>query len=185
MKRLMQLVSGAAALAAAFTLNTYAASARPGQVDFGNLSPPAGSGQFVEINISDTLFSLATSLVEKPEPALAGLLKGLHRVHVTVVGLDEQNRGELRERMTTIRKDLDSRGWERVVTVRQQAKDVAICLKPAEGNAIDGLVVTVFEEGKQAVFINVVGNVRPDQLSLLGERLHIEELKKAGKAAKQ
>jgi hypothetical protein len=97
-------------------------------------------------------------------------------VHVAVVGVDEQNRGELRERMTTIRKELDSTGWERVVTVRQQAQDVAICLKPAEGNAIDGLVVTVFEEGKQAVFINVVGNVRPDQLSLLGERLHIEEL---------
>jgi hypothetical protein len=185
MKLLTRLTCGAAALAAAFTLTAHAASVRPGQVDFGTFSPPAGGGQFVEINISDTLFSLATSLVEKPEPALAGLLKGLHRVHVTVVGLDDQNRGELKERMATIRKDLDAKAWERVVTVRQQAQDVAIFLKTAEGNSVEGLVVTVLEEGKQAVFINVVGNIRPDQLSLLGERFRIEELKKAGKAVKR
>jgi hypothetical protein len=28
----------------------------------------------------------------------------------------------------------------------------------------------------------VVGNIRPEQISMLGERLHMDELKKAGKA---
>ena len=40
--------------------------------------------------------------------------------------------------------------------------------------------MVVFEGNKQAVFINVDGNLRPEQLSLIGERLHLEELKKAG-----
>jgi hypothetical protein len=34
---------------------------------------------------------------------------------------------------------------------------------------------------KEAVFVNVVGDIKPDQLSMLGDRLHIDPLKKLGK----
>src|SRR5947207_116168 len=42
--------------------------------------------------------------------------------------------------------------------------------------------VEVTEAERQAVFVNVVGNIKPEQLALLGEKLHIDPLKKIGKA---
>jgi hypothetical protein len=36
-------------------------------------------------------------------------------------------------------------------------------------------------DGKQqAIFVNIVGDIKPEQLALLGDRLHIEPLKKIG-----
>jgi hypothetical protein len=185
MKRLMSLVSGTAVLAVALTLNLNAAPVAPGQVDFGAFTPPGGGGEFVEINISGDLISLATRVVEKQEPELAQLLNGIHRVRVNVIGLDDENRPELQKRVESVRKDLDGKGWERLVTVRQQAQDVSVYLKMRNKDTVEGLVVVVLEENKQAVFVNVAGNIRPEQLSQLGDRLHIDALKKAGKAVEK
>jgi hypothetical protein len=185
MKRLMSLLNGTAVLAVALTLNLNAAPVAPGQVDFGAFTPPGGGGEFVEINISGDLISLATRVVEKQEPELAQLLNGIHRVRVNVIGLDDENRPELQKRVESVRKDLDGKGWERLVTVRQQAQDVSVYLKMRNKDTVEGLVVVVMEENKQAVFVNVAGNIRPEQLSQLGDRLHIDALKKAGKAVEK
>ena len=40
--------------------------------------------------------------------------------------------------------------------------------------------MVVIDGGKQAVFVNVVGDIKPEQLSMLGETLHIDPLKKLG-----
>ncbi|MEI6393275.1 MAG: DUF4252 domain-containing protein [Verrucomicrobiota bacterium] len=185
MKPLTCLARGTAILTAALALNASAGSLSTGQVDFGAFSPPSSGGEFVEINVSDCLISLATRLVEKEEPEIAQLLKGIHLVRVNVIGLDDQNRPELEKRIAGIRKDLDAKGWERLVTARQQAQDVGIYLKTSNKDTVEGLVVLVMQGNKQAVLINVVGNIKPEQLSLLGDRLHIDELKKAGKAARK
>lgn len=47
--------------------------------------------------------------------------------------------------------------------------------------AIQGVAITVVEE-RQAVFVNVVGNIKPEQVALLGERFDIEPLRKVGLA---
>ena len=43
--------------------------------------------------------------------------------------------------------------------------------------------MTVMDGTKQAVFVNVVGNIKPEQLALIGDRLNIEPLKKLGHPA--
>ena len=48
--------------------------------------------------------------------------------------------------------------------------------------AVEGLVVTVLEGKRQAVLVNVVGDIRPEKLALIGERFHIEPLKKISQA---
>lgn len=181
----MKCVSGTAVLAAALSLNLNAAPVAPGQVDFGAFTPPGGGGEFVEVNIGGDLISLATRVVEKQEPEIAQLLNSIHRVHVNVIGLDDQNRSELAKRVESVRKDLDGKGWERLVAVRQQAQDVTVYIKMHNKETVDGLVVVVLEDNKQAVFVNVAGNIRPEQLSLLGDRLHIDALKKAGKTVEK
>ena len=67
----------------------------------------------------------------------------------------------------------------------QNGKDnVRVSIKTKGDEAVEGLVVTVIGEDKQAVFVNIVGNLRPDKIALIAEKFNIEPLKKAAEAIK-
>jgi hypothetical protein len=157
-------------------------AAEPGQVDFGNFEAPGGGAEFVEVNIPGNLISLAARFVEKQEPDVAKLLTSVKQVRLNVIGLNEANKDEVQKRAQTIRTDLSSHGWERIVTAQKQEQDVNVFLKMDQNSAIQGLAVVVIEGSRQAVFVNIVGNIKPEQLTMLGEKLNIEPLKKVGEA---
>jgi hypothetical protein len=50
-------------------------------------------------------------------------------------------------------------------------------MKTSGDDVVDGIVVTVIEEDRKAVLINVVGQIKAEQLAELGERFDIEPLK--------
>ena len=162
-----------------------AESLPPGQVDFGKFSPPGGGGEFVEVNVGASLISLAASFLQKEEPDVAQLLNGLQLVRVNVIGVSEENRAEVQKRSETVRQELDGKGWERIVAAQQKDQDVSIYLKTQGKDTVQGLVVMVMEGNRQAVFVNIVGNIKPEQLATLGDRLHLDPLKKIGAATKK
>ena len=185
MKCLTLCVPGAVILASGLAWTVCAESLPPGQVDFGTFAPPGGGGEFVEVNLTSNLISMAARFVEKGEPEVAQLLNGVQLVRVNVVGLNDANRGELEKRTEKIRKELDGKGWERIVSVQQQEQNVGIYLKTLNKDTVQGLVVMVRDGNKQAVFVNIVGDIKPDKLAVLGERLHIDPLKKLGHATQK
>ncbi len=65
----------------------------------------------------------------------------------------------------------------RIVTSIQGDDDVAVFLKMTGSEAIAGVAVTVIQ-GDQVVLVNIIGDIRPEKLSLIGERFNIEPLKK-------
>jgi len=185
MKRYLPFAVGMSILSLVVSAGVCAESLPPGQVDFGKFSPPGSGGEFVEVNLSRSLISLAARLVEKEEPDVAHLLKDIQLVRVNVIGLNDENRGELEKRTQKIRKELDTKGWERIVTAQKDDQDVGVYLKTRNKDAVQGVVVLVMEGKKQAVFVNIVGDIKPEQLALLGEKLHIDPLKKAGRAVEK
>ena len=171
----------------ALTLCTAAAASSaemlpPGQVEFGTFTKPT-NGQFVEVNLTSNLIGMAARFIEKQEPDVARVLNGLQLVHVNVVGVSDENRSELDKRRSQIREQLEGKGWERVVSVQEQQQDVGIYLRTANKDTVQGLVVMVADGKNQAVFVNVVGNIKPEQLALVGERLNIDPLKHFGHPA--
>ena len=152
----------------------------PGQVDFGTFSPSASGGEFVEVNLSSNLISMAARFIEKQEPDIAKVVKGITLVHVNVIGVNEQNRPDLEKRIEKVRHDLEGKGWEKVVTVKEKDQEVGVYVKTANKDTVQGVTVMVMEENKEAVFVNVVGDIKPEQLAMLGDKLHIEPLKKLG-----
>lgn len=150
----------------------------PGAIDFGTFSAPSSGGEFVEVNITSSLISLATKFIEKEDAEVAKLLSGLESVRVNVIGLDDSNRKPMTERVQKVKKQLDSKGWEKIVTAQSDNQDVGVYLKTADKEVVQGITVVVLEGEKEAVFINVVGNIRPEQLSKVGEKFNIEPLKK-------
>ncbi|MBL9127682.1 MAG: DUF4252 domain-containing protein [Verrucomicrobiales bacterium] len=182
MNAFARFASGSLLAFACFANPIYADVPAPGLVDFGKFTPPSGGGQFVEINVKSGLIGLAARLAEKAEPEVAGLLRGLQAVRVNVIGIDDANRTELGERLAKIRSELEDKGWERIVTVQEKSQDVGVYVKHRGEESIEGVVVTVVEANKEAVLVNVVGDIRPEQLVTVGEKLGIEPLKKAAKA---
>ena len=180
MKRIVPCLLGAAILPLGLVTSSLAEALPPGQVDFGAFAAPGGGGQFVEVNVTSSLISLATKFLEKDQPDIAKVLRGLQLVHVNVVAVDDQNRSDVEARVQSVRKELDGKGWERIVKVQEKDQDVGVYLKSQNKDTVQGLVVVVVDGGKQAVFVNVVGDIKPEQLSMLGETLHIDPLKKIG-----
>jgi len=185
MKHLMPWMIGTVTLCAAATLVLGADETLPGQVDFGTFSPPKGDGEFVEVNVPTGLITLAARLVEKEQPEVAKLLGGLKLVRVNVIGLNAENRAALQKRAQKIREDLAGRGWERIVTAQQKDQDVSVYLKMADKGAVQGLAAVVMDGKEHAVFANVVGDIKPEQLAMLGDKFHIDPLKQIGITAQK
>ena len=182
MKRYLPFAVRISILSLAASTGFSAESLAPGQVDFGKFSPPGAGGTYVEVNLSNSLIGLAARFIEKEEPEVAHLLKDIQLVRVNVIGLNDDNRDELEKRTQKIRRELDSKGWEHVVTAQKDAQDVGVYLKTRNKDTIQGVVVLVKDGKEAAVFVNIVGDIKPEQLAMLGEKLHIDPLKKAGDA---
>lgn len=186
MKRSISQFVALAILAVGLNLNAYAGSS-PGEVDFGKLGEPDKGGKYIEINLGRNLISLAARLVDKHEPEAAKLLRSVQLLRVNVVGLSDDNRADAEKRVRGIRSQLDKLGWERIVTVQEQnGEDVGIYIKARADEALEGIVITVIDgRKKEAVFVNIVGDIKPEQIAALGEALNIDPLKKIGGSVKK
>ena len=159
MKHFMRRTLALATFYALTSFGTQAADNPPGYVDLGKFTPPSSGGEFVEVHIKSNLIAMVARLAEKSDPDVAELLRGLQLVRVNVVGLDDGNRGEMEKRVKNIRTELDSHGWERVVTAQQKDQDVGVYLKTRGQEAVEGLVVTVVEGNHEAVLVDIVGDI--------------------------
>lgn len=156
----------------------------PGVVDFGKFTPPGNGSEFVEVQVRSNLLNFAAILVEKEEPDAAKLLRSVHLVRVNVVGLNDANREETTKRVQKIRQELESHGWERNVNVLgKDGEDVGVYIQMQGSTALAGVAVTVIDR-ENVVLVNLVGDIRPEQIAALGEKLNIQPLKKIGEAVK-
>lgn len=186
MKRSISVLLGIAVVAAGVAINSHA-EPRAGEVDFGKIGDPHNGGKYVEINLGRNLLTLAARLVDRHQPEAGKLLRSVEMVRVTVLGLTDDNRDATGKRVREIRSQLDKQGWERIVTAQEKSgEDVGIFIKSRGDEALQGLVITVIDGRKdEAVLVNIVGDIKPEQVADLGEALHIEQLKKPGKVAKK
>ena len=155
-----------------------------GYVDLGKFTAADGC-EYVEVNIKSGLLKFAAKIAAIHEPEAAELLRNIKLVRVNVVGMDDTNRKDTVGRITAIRADLETKGWEKIVTVREgkdkkghKGDDVAVYIKTASEDAISGVVVTVMEKNGEAIIVNIVGHIRAEQIADLGERLDIKELRR-------
>lgn len=159
-------------------LASSALAAHPvGYVDFGSFDADVGE-QYVEVDINKALLKLASVFAQHEDPEVAELISNLERIRVNVFGVDDNNRAATTARIEAVRGQLDAQGWSRIVTVRENSGDnVAVFLKQDGEEAIQGVVVTVIGGNGEAVLVNIVGDVRLEQIARIGERLNIDPLR--------
>lgn len=184
MKLLLRHALGVGTLAAWLAIPALGAEPATAQIDFGTFTPSSSGGEFVEVHIRRNLIAMAARLAEKAEPEVAELIRGLQLIRVNVISLDDNNRAEMEQRIKAIQSQLDTQGWDRIVTAQQKNEDVGVYLKTRGDEAIEGIVVTVIEGKKEAILVNIVGHLRPEKLATIGERFDIEPLKKLNPSPK-
>jgi hypothetical protein len=179
MHSILRLATVTSLFALVSAANGLAATDRgPGYVDFGSFAP-SGEGKFVEVDLPEGLIKFAAKFAAKDEPRAAEVLGNLKHVRVNVVELGDANRDEVKSRVQSLRHELIAQGWSQLVTVREQPKgdDVQVLAKMRGEEAIEGLVVTVISDQKEVVLVNVVGDIKPEQIATLADRFDIEPLK--------
>jgi hypothetical protein len=123
----------------------------------------------------------ASVFVDEHEPEIAALIRSIKHVRVNVVGYDDNTRSETTLKVESVRRELESQGWTQMVTVKESenSENVAVFVKMGAEDSIEGLVVTVQDSHKrEVVFVNLVGNIRPEQIATVGKRLNIDPLAK-------
>jgi hypothetical protein len=178
MKSILLQTCALAAASLLLSAPLRAESPVPGLVSFGKFTKPT-NGELVEINLTSDTIGLALQLAGDGQPDLTEVLRGLHSLRVQVVGLDDQNRDEVTARILALRGELGTLGWQQVVSVQEKKEDVGIYLKTRGREAIEGLVITVLDGRKEAVFINIAGDLKIEKLGALANKFNLSALKKA------
>lgn len=142
----------------------------PGYVDFGPLGSIFGEPT-VQIAIGQSLLGLVSSLSANEDPDAADMLKRLNGVRVNVYETSEMADGAV-DYVKDISSQLSELGWESVVTVNSSDEQVRIFMNINE-NRIEGITVMAVEEN-EAVFVNVIGNINPEELGKVMDKFDID-----------
>jgi len=165
-------------IALGLSSSAFSAESPAGYFDIGSLTPSA-KGDYVEVNIEQSLLSFASRLAAMSEPDAAAMLRDINNVRVNVVKLDESNLEKISSAFSGAKDKLVQAGWMPAVSVREKGDtEVGVFVKSGKDDEIQGLVITVLDENKEAVFVNIVGNIRPEHIGKLGAKLNIDSLSK-------
>jgi len=132
----------------------------PGYVDFGELNSIFGEPT-VQIAVGESLLGLVSSLSASEDPDAAELFKRLNGVRVNVFETSQMAEGAV-DHLKEVSARLNERGWESVVTVNSADEQVRIFMKISE-DMVQGITVMAVEDN-EAVFVNVIGNLNPEEL---------------------
>ena len=148
-----------------------------GYVDFEELGLVSEFEPSIEVFLKGPLLKLAREAVKHDEPDLAGALDNIKLIRVNVFDLDEIDgfdTEDLSKKTRTLASNLEKKGWEIAIRVRERDQNVYVYLLPGKDETIDGLVVMAIENGDQAVFVNMVGTIDPEQIGRIGHSIHID-----------
>lgn len=151
---------------------------QPGYVDFSMLDK-LGQEAKVEVNLRDPMLGLVGKFIGEDDPELKDLIAGLKLVRVRVYAVTPETIEKLLAAGSEASLRLDRDGWERIVRVRDEGEHVDVYFKPSRNTEwIEGVLVIAVGEDDEAAFVNIVGTIRPEDVSRIGDHLDIDGMDK-------
>lgn len=156
------------------TPTTYAKdiSEERGYVSFDNLESQYGEPK-VMINLNQSMLGFVSKLnvADEETSSLISKLKAV-RVQIYNMGKDDQPALDL---MAKVTKNIKGKNWMPIVSINEDHEKVRIFTKLTD-DIMDGLVVMIINDehkSKEAVFINIIGEIDPEQINKVTDALDI------------
>lgn len=148
----------------------------PGYVDLQTIEEWFGAEPTLEVNIRGALLELVAEASRYEDPDLYDLLNKLKAIQVRGFRLDYSDFDTVERRTADLAGRLQSEGWDTIVRVREDDERVDMYVRVHEG-AIAGMMVMVVEPGSDdTVFLNIVGEINPEQIGRIGRTFDIDPL---------
>lgn len=106
------------------------------------------------------------------DPETRDLLRSLDGVRIRIYEIDG-DAGRVAARISSMSKNLQSDGWEPVVLVRQANEETHMLVR-LSGQTISGMTVLVSDGATEAVVINLMGAIQPEQFGSVMVALEVD-----------
>jgi hypothetical protein len=153
-------------------------SKEAGYVDFGDLTQFEKDDNITEVYLDEGLLGMVSKMSKDDDAQFIGNLK---LIKVNVFQVDIKNQKSVQNKINEIDKKLMAGNWNRIVRSKTKGEIANVYIKQDANNKIAGLVVTTIDEGGEAAFINIVGQIELDNMSKLGDKFNIPSLNDTGK----
>jgi len=145
-----------------------------GYVDFANLESVYGEPK-VMVDLNKTMLGFI-SKINLSDPEASELISKLKAVRVQIYNMTDNDQPAL-DLIAKVSEDIKNKKWLPIVSVNEKDEKVRIFTKITD-DIMDGLVVMVINnsdsrEEREAVFINIVGEIDPAQINKVTESLNI------------
>jgi hypothetical protein len=150
-------------------------SAHPGFVNFDTVSGWFAQEPKLLVNVQGSLLRMVVSATRQEDPELASMLSRLQAVQVRGYSLGTGRPGVERN-ISDFARQLESRGWEAVVRVREPDQRVDMFIQTRNDNIMGLMVMVVEHDSDEAIFVNIVGEVDPDQIGRIGKQFNVRQL---------
>ena len=154
---------------------TEALKKMPGFVDFSGLDLPENAENSVEVHIQGPLLTMVGEAARHEDPELGQILSDLKLIRVQTYEDVQELAEDFKKKMATIARQLEQKGWQKTVRVREKDEDIYVYLK-YDRNLVIGLMVMAAEAGDEVVFVNIVGDIDLAKIGRLGANFNISPL---------
>jgi hypothetical protein len=148
----------------------------PGYFDLGDLNSLEKSTGVTEIIMEEDLLSVLATMSNEKDPNIMAILEGLKLVKANIYKVNDGNLDELKARVNEIDSRILESDWKRIVRTRSLEEIANVYIKLNGDKNIVGLVVTSVEQGGDAAFVNIVGNIDLATIGKLGNKFQIPSL---------
>lgn len=152
----------------------------PGFVDFAALGVDPPGELSLRVNLYGAILRLVAEATRGEEPGFAELIEKLEGIFASVYEVPADGRSSLERRARETARRLEARGWQTVVELHDKAGDTSYLQVNTDGERIRGLAVMFVEPDGTAGFINVVGDITPEEVGRLGRTFDIDALERFG-----
>ena len=161
------------ALACALLLGGCGLTAPRGNAGFADLDSLgiADTDRVLTLSIGPALLRFAARHVDD-DPETRELLQSLDGVRIRIYEIDG-DASRVAARMSRMSDRLENSGWERVLLVRQEREQAHMLVK-LDGDRVSGMTVLVSDGDEEAIVINLMGDIRPQQFGGVMAALEVE-----------
>jgi len=118
------------------------------------------TNRVISLSIGPTLLHFAARHLDD-EPELRDLLRSLDGVRIRIYEIDG-DAGRVARRIFRMSEHLQKDGWMPVMLVREQDEEVHMLVRMVNDH-ISGMTVLVSDGESEAVVVNLMGEIRPEQ----------------------